>query len=226
MNVCPAHVFNGDPAAIEAATEYYSTPGFVTSGAYVVSEINDDSFVCTARDDYYRGTPQVKKVVMKVIGSGSTKSIAFENGEIDYMRITTVDELEKYKAQSDKYNIYSFPEARLNYLQVNPYGPANLTDEQREALFYAINGDEVIAGAYGTEELATNPNSLLTPETVSYTHLDVYKRQLLVTGFGVKDSIANIAGQQFGSVQTYGTVSYTHLDVYKRQAPYGDIAKW
>ena len=27
---------------------------------------------------------------------------------------------------------------------------------------------------------------------------------LLVTGFGVKDSIANIAGQQFGSVQTYG----------------------
>lgn len=84
------------------------------------------------------------------------------------MRITTVDELEKYKAQSDKYNIYSFPEARLNYLQVNPYGPANLTDEQREALFYAINGDEVIAGAYGTEELATNPNSLLTPEISLY----------------------------------------------------------
>lgn len=27
---------------------------------------------------------------------------------------------------------------------------------------------------------------------------------LLVTGFGVKDSIANLAGQQFGSVQTYG----------------------
>ena len=27
---------------------------------------------------------------------------------------------------------------------------------------------------------------------------------LLVTGFGVKDSITNIAGQQFGSVQTYG----------------------
>lgn len=34
---------------------------------------------------------------MKVIGSGSTKSIAFENGEIDYMRITTVDELENTK---------------------------------------------------------------------------------------------------------------------------------
>lgn len=27
---------------------------------------------------------------------------------------------------------------------------------------------------------------------------------LLVTGFGVKDSIADVAGQQFGEIQTYG----------------------
>ena len=168
MNVYPAHVFDGDPAALENSTEYYSTPGFVTSGAYTVTEINEDSFVCTARDDYYRGTPQVKKIVMKVIGSGSTKAIAFENGEIDYMRITTVDELEKYSSQPDKYNIYSFSEARLNYLQVNPFGPANLNDKQREALFYAINGDEVIDAAYGSDELATNPNSILTPDQTLY----------------------------------------------------------
>lgn len=168
MNVYPAHVFDGDPAALENSTEYYSTPGFVTSGAYTVTEINEDSFVCTARDDYYRGTPQVQKIVMKVIGSGSTKAIAFENGEIDYMRITTVDELEKYSSQPDKYNIYSFSEARLNYLQVNPFGPANLNDEQREALFYAINGDEVIDAAYGSDELATNPNSILTPDQTLY----------------------------------------------------------
>ncbi len=169
MNLYPSHVFDGDPAALEAATDYYSNPGFVTSGAYTVSEVNEDSFVCTARDDYYRGTPEVKNIVMKVIGSGSTKAIAFENGEIDYMRITTVDELEKYEAQSDKYNIYTVSEARLNYLQVNPFGPANLNDAQREALFYAINGDEIIAGAYGSEKLATNPNSILTPEISLYS---------------------------------------------------------
>lgn len=49
-----------------------------TSGAYTVAEINDDSIVYTARDDYYRETPSVKKVVMKTIGSGSTKQVAFE----------------------------------------------------------------------------------------------------------------------------------------------------
>lgn len=168
INVYPAHIFDGDPAKLENCGDYYSKPGFVTSGAYVVSEINEDSFVCTAREDYYRGTPSIKTLVMKVIGSGSTRAIAFENGEIDYMRITTVDELEKYQAQPEKYNLYSFPEARLNYLQVNPFGPASLNDAQREALFYAINGDEVIDGAYGSQELATNPNSLLTPEMSLY----------------------------------------------------------
>ena len=164
----PYHVFDGDAQKMLDDVTYYTKPGFVTTGPYVVSEINEDSVVYTARDDYYRGTPSVKKVVMKVIGSGSTKAIAFENGEIDYMRLTTVDELEKYEAQSDKYNIYSFSEARLNYLQVNPYGPANLNDEQREALFYAINGDEVIDGAYGSDKLATNPNSILTPDISLY----------------------------------------------------------
>lgn len=164
----PYHVFNGDAQKMLDDVTYYTKPGFATTGPYVVSEINEDSVIYTARDDYYRGTPSVKKVVMKVIGSGSTKAIAFENGEIDYMRLTTVDELEKYEAQSDKYNIYSFSEARLNYLQINPYGPANLNDEQREALFYAINGDEVIDGAYGSDKLATNPNSLLTPDISLY----------------------------------------------------------
>lgn len=168
MTLYPSHVFDGDPEALDNATTYYNTPGFVTSGPYTVTEINEDSFVCTARDDYYRGTPQVKTVVMKVIGSGSTREIAFENGEIDYMRLTTADQLEKCSAQSDKYNIYSFPEARLNYLQVNPFGPANLTDEQRQALFMAINPDEILAAAFGSDELATKANSLLTPEISLY----------------------------------------------------------
>ena len=167
MPIYPSHEFESG-AALAADQSYFTTADIVTSGAYTVKEINEDSVVYEARDDYYRGTPSVKNIVLKVIGDGSTKAIAFENGEIDYMRITTVEELEKYSAQPEKYNVYTISEARLNYLQVNPFGPAQLTDEQREALFYAINGDEVIAGAYGSTELAQNPNSLLTPDQALY----------------------------------------------------------
>lgn len=168
MPIFPSHEFES-AEALAKDQSYFTTTDVVTSGAYTIKEINADSVVYQAREDYYRGTPSVKNIVLKVIGDGSTKSIAFENGEIDYMRITTVEELEKYAAQSDKYNIYKISESRLNYLQVNPFGPANLNDAQREALFYAINGDEVIMGAYGTTELAQNPNSLLVPDQALYS---------------------------------------------------------
>ena len=168
MPIFPSHEFES-AAALAADQSYFTTADVVTSGAYTIKEINADSVVYQAREDYHRGTPSVKNIVLKVIGDGSTKAIAFENGEIDYMRITTVEELDKYTAQSDKYNVYTISEARLNYLQVNPFGPAQLNDEQREALFYAINGDEVIMGAYGTTDLAQNPNSLLVPDQALYS---------------------------------------------------------
>ena len=62
---------------------------------------------------------------------------------------------------------------------------------------------------------------------VSYTHLDVYKRQPLgiktenvVVDFAEGDMIVVIGGvwKDTVGVITAMTVSYTHLDVYKRQA--------
>ena len=52
--------------------------------------------------------------------------------------------------------------------------------------------------------------------TVSYTHLDVYKRQ------GAHQRAAREGGQrpEPGLAGRSGPVSYTHLDVYKRQARY------
>ena len=165
----PAHAFDNDPSKINDST-YFKTPGMATSGAYVVSEINEDSFVYTARDDYYRGTPSVKKVVMKTIGSGSTKQIEFENGGIDYMRVTSAEDLKKYKEESDKYNMYSISEARLNYLQLNPHGPvmSTLSQDARKAIFLALDKDAIVDFAWGSDELAKPANSLITPDQSIY----------------------------------------------------------
>ena len=61
------------------------------------------------------------------------------------------------------------------------------------------------------------------PGPVSYTHLDVYKRQVHdLTNFGFRDMVKPNAGaapialpKGMGNIHS---VSYTHLDVYKRQA--------
>lgn len=165
----PSHAFDNDPSTIDNSS-YFKSTDMATSGAYVVSEINEDSLVYTARDDYYRGTPTVQTVVMKTIGSGSTKQIEFENGEIDYMRVTTAENLEKYKAASDKYNMYTVSEARLNYIQLNPNGSvmSTLSQDARRAIFLALNQEEIIDFAWGSDELASPANSLLTPDQSIY----------------------------------------------------------
>ena len=58
-------------------------------------------------------------------------------------------------------------------------------------------------------------------EAVSYTHLDVYKRQALgVEGWIADDEIVLLGyacGDVVPAVDERCPVSYTHLDVYKRQ---------
>ena len=49
---------------------------------------------------------------------------------------------------------------------------------------------------------------------VSYTHLDVYKRQLLLC---LHDPINYIIMFLIAAGVAFAPVSYTHLDVYKRQ---------
>ena len=66
-----------------------------------------------------------------------------------------------------------------------------------------------------------------TTHTVSYTHLDVYKRQLasgaplfsgIITGIVGGLVVSMLSGSALSvSGPAAGSVSYTHLDVYKRQ---------
>ena len=55
-------------------------------------------------------------------------------------------------------------------------------------------------------------------EAVSYTHLDVYKRQEHLRHLGQHGGTAALA-HHVGEAADGGAVSYTHLDVYKRQIP-------
>ena len=88
-------------------------------------------------------------------------------------------------------------------------------------------------------KLYTNQGTILEP--VSYTHLDVYKRQELtlldfleqaegknqnladkqiaLAGGGTLKFTILTSGGYGVQIQSQGAVSYTHLDVYKRQSP-------
>lgn len=162
----PSHPFEGDLAKLDLT--YFANPDMATSGAYKVEAVNEDSFVCVKRDDYYRGTAKVDKVIMKTIGSGTTMQMAFESKEIDYINVTTVQELEKYQADPEHYNVYSIPQGRINFLVVNPKSEVLANDDARKALFLALNVQEMVDAAYGSEALGTVATQYLTPQQTPY----------------------------------------------------------
>ena len=59
-----------------------------------------------------------------------------------------------------------------------------------------------------------------SPIPVSYTHLDVYKRQVVIPIAYAAEATARLTGREpFTTLDgiRMAAVSYTHLDVYKRQ---------
>lgn len=174
----PAHAFDNDATKVDGS-DYFKSTDMATSGAYTVAEINEDSFVYVKKDDYYRGTPSIDKVIMKTIGSGSTKQVAFENGEISYMNVTSAADLEKYENDKDNYNVYSIPQARCNFLMVNPKSTLLASEEARKAVFLALNVDEMVEAAYGSELLGTVATQYLTPQQSLYDNsLKGYEQNL------------------------------------------------
>ena len=56
-----------------------------------------------------------------------------------------------------------------------------------------------------------------TIKPVSYTHLDVYKRQVQIDVAGSQSLVRGDIVRECLDIDSQTPVSYTHLDVYKRQ---------
>ena len=56
----------------------------------------------------------------------------------------------------------------------------------------------------------------MSPVPVSYTHLDVYKRQMHIVDRNIRKFVCYQTSALY-LCQIIEPVSYTHLDVYKRQ---------
>ena len=99
-----------------------------------------------------------------------------------------------------------------------------IRDRQKAACLHGVDiaaggvllGQDLGCGAVGFQ---------IVPEPVSYTHLDVYKRQgvdishiRIVEGRSAPTAFICVSARgENNIVVNPATVSYTHLDVYKRQ---------
>ena len=165
LQIFPEHVFDGNTHIIDNTEAL--TKG-IGSGPFKLKEINaGESIVYEKYDDYYREPASLDEVVIKVMPDESAQEAALQSGELSMMRITSQTKLEKYQSD-DEYTVYNIPEGRLNYMAYNYQSPNMKDINARKAIALALNNEEIVQGAYGSEDLAIPATNFCSPENLYY----------------------------------------------------------
>lgn len=165
LQIFPEHVFEGN-THISDNTEALQKG--IGSGPFKLKEINPgESIIYERYDDYYRDPASLDQVVIKVMPDESAQEAALQSGELSMMRITSQTKLEKYQ-NDDEYTVYNIPEGRLNYMAFNYQSPNMKDMDARKAIALALNDEEIVQGAYGSEDLAIPATNFCSPENLYY----------------------------------------------------------
>ncbi|MBU5431120.1 ABC transporter substrate-binding protein [Intestinimonas sp. MSJ-38] len=145
------HDFNTDP---------------IGTGPYKLVEWKrGDSLTFEAFEDFYKGAPKIKNMTWKIIPEGSSRTIALEAGEIDFIVEVEAMDADRLKENSDL-KVISFEHTSHNWLMLNNEKPGLDNQNVRHAINSAIDKESVVTVAYNG--LAT-PSWTATPSNFAGT---------------------------------------------------------
>lgn len=159
----PEHAFDGN-TDIKSADANLTDIG---SGPYKLKEFKDgESLVLEKFEDYYGDEPQIDTVTFKVISDPSAQEVAFKNGEINFLNVSS-DEVAQEMEKTDGVSLHQLAEGRVKFLTWNKYCPTWENRDAVKAVFLALDQDEIIKGAYG-DNMATKANSIFSNRNLFY----------------------------------------------------------
>ena len=139
-------------ALIDAGHDFNTEP--IGTGPYQFVEWNrGDSIVFEAFEDYFKGAPAIKKMTWKVIPEGSSRTIALEAGEVDFVVEVEGMDVDRLKENPDMELIQYEATSEL-WLMMNNEKPQFQNQNVRHAINSAINKEDLVTVAY---------NGLATP---------------------------------------------------------------
>ncbi|MCI0470000.1 MAG: peptide-binding protein [Nitrospirae bacterium] len=164
MGIIPRHILEGKDIS---SPEVNRNP--IGTGPYKMKEwVTGQKIVLEAFDGYYEGVPGIKKYIARIIPDTATMFLELKFGGIDYMGLTPPQF--KLQANTDFFNRYfqkfRYPAFGYTYLGYNLLNPLFSDSRVRQAITYAINKKEIIAGVllgYGSP--CTGP---FPPESWAY----------------------------------------------------------
>lgn len=126
----------------------------VGSGPYLFEEwVRGDHLTLVAKDDYWRGVPQIKTVVFRDMPEGSTRVAALLAGEADIAISVPVPQIDMVEADANAM-VVTVPSTQSWYVGLQLTTAEPLKDVRvRQALNYAVDKEAIIdtiLDGYGT----------------------------------------------------------------------------
>lgn len=173
-------------ALIDSGNDFGKNP--IGSGPYVFKDWTlGDSLTFEAFADYFEGAPAIKTMTWKTIPEGSSRTIALEAGEVDYVVEVEAMDTQRLKDNADL-AVYEFDSTEVNWLMLNNDRPNLDNADVRHAINSAIDKQSVIEVALngmGTPAISQTPGNLAGGNAEGGDAYDVEKAKEYLTKSGV-----------------------------------------
>lgn len=171
----PEHLYDGQ-VSIKSSEKNLIGIG---SGPFKVREWRRGQYLALEKfDNYYGGKASLDGVIFRVIPNANAQEISLKNGETSLIEINTVESYNKYSSDQ-AFKVYAFPEGRVNYMACNMFSDTFKDSKVKQAIFAALNAEEIVMGAYGSKQIASVANSLFSPKSYYQdTDIEGYKQDL------------------------------------------------
>ena len=173
----------------ESASEDELLNNPACTGAYYVTNVqNGHSVTVTAREDYWKTEglattekQNVKTIQILCMSEDDARSIALENGEVDYAQVSYIAYDRIFRNDSN-YNVFEIPKF-MNAILIFNCDPSSVCSDPnvRKAISYALDIDQVFLLGQGNDsyELHHDICPDVTPDYVSaWNEEDYYTRDL------------------------------------------------
>ena len=145
--ILPEHSLSQIPRDQIGESDWWTTQGIGT-GPFKFVNYEPDQFIELERfDDYWRGAPNLERIINRYFAEPGPAVLALEAGEIAFTYVTA-DEAVRLQDNPDV-TVIPGPSRVINFLNLNPNAVEAFQDKRvRQAIAYAIDREAIIDGLW------------------------------------------------------------------------------